>query len=128
MRKTRVLVAHVVVVFDDVQADDLVTASKQALCGMKADESGAAGDEDFHGIYKLQPMREEDNTCRSSADLRSASTPPSTSRASQSPGAASRYAACGTASTRPRRSVNDVRDRKRAVSGQSGDVRVSFGG
>src|SRR3546814_12075363 len=104
MRKTRVLVAHVVVVFDDVQADDLVTASKQALCGMKADESGAAGDEDFHGIYKLQPMREEDNTCRSSADLRSASTPPSTSRPSQSPGAATSYAACGTASTQIGRS------------------------
>src|SRR3546814_6425394 len=35
LRKTRVLEAHVVVVVDDVEADDLDTASKQALWDRK---------------------------------------------------------------------------------------------
>src|SRR3546814_18735845 len=85
LRKTRVLEAHVVVVVDDVEADDLVTARKQALCGMQADESGAYGAEDFHGIYKIQPLRAEDNTCRSSSDLRSATPTTSTTHTSNPP-------------------------------------------
>ena len=47
--EARLLEADVVVVVDDVEADDLVAAGEEALGDVVADEAGGAGDEDAHG-------------------------------------------------------------------------------
>jgi hypothetical protein len=43
-----VLQADIVVIVEVVDADDRVNAAKEAQSGVHADETGGAGDEDFH--------------------------------------------------------------------------------
>ena len=54
-RETRELQAHVVVVVEVVEADDLVAAREQLLRGVEADEAGGAGDEDLHRRPSTSP-------------------------------------------------------------------------
>ena len=49
-RQPRLLQRRIVVVVEVVDADDLVAAREQSLADVHADEAGATGDQDFHGV------------------------------------------------------------------------------